>query len=230
MSEKILVIAAHPDDEVLGCGGTIAKHIKNGGTVYVAILAEGITSRYCKNSKSYKKNKELSKLSNSIKNANNILGVKSIITNNFPDNRMDSLNRLEIIKFIEKLISNFKPNIIYTHFFNDLNIDHQITSECVITACRPTSNQSVKRILFFEIPSSTEWQFTKSKENFSPNWFIDISKTLDIKLKAIKEYQSELRKFPHPRSIKSIEHLSHWRGSSIGVESAEAFVLSRNLE
>ncbi len=225
---RILVFAAHPDDEVLGCGATIAKHVKNGDEVNVVILAEGITSRE-KLRNTNKSKKQLNELSVVAQKANKLLGVKSLTLHDFPDNRMDSLELLDVIKVVETFIYKFKPDVIYTHHVGDVNIDHQIVHKAVITACRPIPNFFVKRILFFEVASSTEWQTFGSSICFSPNWFVDVSEFLELKLKALEVYNCEMRDYPHSRSIKALEYLARWRGASIGVESAEAFILGRNL-
>ena len=229
MSSTILVIAAHPDDEVLGCGGTIARHAKAGDDVHVVILGEGITSRDDKRIREANKD-GLSKLSKAAHQANDILGVKSLVLHDFPDNRMDSLDRLDVIKVVEGFIERFEPDKIYTHHCGDLNIDHRRIHEAVVTACRPMpGNQGVDTILFFEVPSNTEWQPPGSAVPFAPDWFVDISKTLELKLQALLAYESEMRPWPHARSVKAVEHLAGWRGASIGVAAAEAFILGRRL-
>jgi len=226
--KQILVIAAHPDDEVLGCGGTIVKHIDNGDKVHILILAEGVTSRDMERDR--KSNiKDLSQLKKSAHKAHKILGSNSIKLMDFPDNRMDSVDLLDVIKVIEKEINRINPEIIYTHHNNDLNIDHCITHQAVFTACRPEPKTIVKKIYCFEVPSSTEWQDPMTVTPFIPNTFVDISNTLDKKLSALKTYESEMKIWPHSRSIKAVEHLAHWRGASSGFEAAEAFTLSRNL-
>lgn len=228
MSKKILVIAAHPDDEVLGCGATIARHTKIGDEVHVVILAEGVTSR--DESRDLKSRKsDLSELSKAAHSANKILGVKSLTLHDFPDNRMDSLDRLEVIKVVERFIDKYRPETVYTHHAGDVNVDHRIIHEAVVTVCRPTPSQPVKTLLFFEIPSSTEWQTPGSAAWFMPNWFVDVSSTMDAKLRALKAYRSEMRPWPHARSIEAVTHLAKWRGASIGTEAAEAFVLGRNI-
>jgi N-acetylglucosamine malate deacetylase 1 len=224
--QKVLVFAAHPDDEVLGCGGTIAKHARDGDVVNVVILAEGITSR--NQNKNVKRNKkELSELAKAAYKANEILGVNSLVLHNFPDNKMDTLSRLEIIKVIEKIIDEFGASLIYTHHSGDVNIDHRRVHEAVITACRPIPNQAIKKLLFFEVASSTEWQPSGSAPFFMPNWFVDVSTTLDLKLSALRAYNSEMRAYPHARSLKALEYLARWRGACVGVNAAEAFVLGR---
>ena len=224
----ILVIAAHPDDEVLGCGGTIAKHVKNGDEVHVLILAEGITSRNLHRNLIESEN-DLCKLKKEATIANEILGVRSLNLCNFPDNRLDSIDRLDIIKKIEYFVFKFKPNKIYTHHIGDVNIDHQIINGAVVTACRPISSFFVKTILFFEIASSTEWQVPASNFNFSPNWFVDISDFLKIKLQSLGAYKCEIKEYPHSRSLKALRFLARWRGTFIGVNAAEAFVLGRKI-
>lgn len=228
MNKKILVVAAHPDDEILGCGATMAKHIKNGDEVSVLILAEGITSRESKHSRSASKN-ELEALKNASINANKILGVHLLKHHDYPDNRMDTSALLDVIKTIESHIDKTKPEIIYTHFAGDLNIDHRIVNQAVVTACRPMPSQIVKTLLFFEVPSSTEWQINGFHQGFSPNWLVDVSDTIHLKMDALAAYKSELRPWPHARSLKAVEHLARWRGANIGVEAAEAFSLGRNI-
>jgi LmbE family N-acetylglucosaminyl deacetylase len=223
---KVLVIAAHPDDEVLGCGGTISRHSLNGDEVHVMILAEGLTSRgdsVC----SSKEN--LSALASAAHEANKILGVASLSMYGLPDNRLDSLDRLDVIKLIEHKIFECKPECIYTHHAGDVNIDHRVIHEAVNTACRPLPGHSVKQLLYFEIPSSTEWQIPGSAPAFTPTWFVDISENLEVKMRALHAYEMEMRSWPHPRSCKAVEHLARWRGATIGVEAAECFVLGRML-
>jgi N-acetylglucosamine malate deacetylase 1 len=225
---KVLVLAAHPDDEALGCGGTIAKHSINGDDISVVILAEGLTSRDRYRNREIHE-KELSELAISAKKANQILGTSSLILHDFPDNRMDSIDLLDIIKIVEDYIQKIKPEIIYTHHSGDINIDHRRIHEAVVTACRPYPDQAVKTLLFFEVASSTEWQSPISAPFFAPNWFNDISATLECKLLALEAYGSEMHQWPHARSIKALESLARWRGAGIGVNAAEAFVLGRNI-
>lgn len=225
---NILVIAAHPDDEILGCGATMAKHVKNGDQVYVAILAEGITSREKKRNRSNKE-EELHLLAKEAKKANDVIGVTELRLFDFPDNRMDSIDLLDIIKVVEELIDNYKPDVIYTHHIGDVNIDHQRIHQAVITACRPIPDKhKVKELLFFEVLSSTEWQ-PIDVTPFTPNWFVDVTETIDLKLKSLKEYNHEMREWPHSRSNTAAHHLARLRGSTIGVEAAEAFILGRKI-
>jgi len=224
-----LVVAAHPDDEVLGCGGTIARHVRQGDTVHIAILAEGLTSRsHHRDRKSYRV--ELAKLAKAAQAASRILGAASVELHNFPDNRMDTTDLLDVVKVVEKLIAQHKPHIVYTHHSGDVNIDHSYTHRAVITACRPLPGNPVRQLLFFEVPSSTEWQGPGCAPTFQAHWFSDITETLTLKLKALAEYQPEMRPWPHARSLKAIEHLARWRGASVGLEAAEAFMVGRYIE
>lgn len=224
---KILVIAAHPDDEVLGCGATIAKHAQRGDEVHILIMAEGITSRTALEANLVHEN--LSMLAKAAHRAGAILGVKSVTLKQFPDNRMDSLDRLDVIREVELEIKSRKPNIIYTHHAGDVNIDHRRVHEAVITAVRPIPGCSVDQILTFEVASSTEWQPPLSNMPFLPNWFEDVTETIELKLKALDAYEMEMRSWPHVRSIESLLALSKWRGATIGAHAAEAFMLARKI-
>jgi len=226
---SVLVIAAHPDDEVLGCGGTIARHAQAGDEVHVVILAEGLTSRGSSRTDRHCYDDSLSLLAQSAEHASRVLGVASLNLYHFPDNRMDSIDRLEVVKMVETVVSQRQPEIVYTHHAGDVNIDHRVVHDAVVTACRPIPGRGIKTLLFFEIASSTEWQAPGLAPAFSPNWFIDISAALEKKMEALHAYHSEMRAWPHSRSIRAIEHLARWRGASAGMEAAEAFMLGRNL-
>lgn len=232
-----MIIAAHPDDEVLGMGGTIKKFSKAGHYVKIVFMATGILSRRSENYKNYpdynidKKitktmNKQLKDLRKDAKKAAKIMGVKEIQFIDFPDNEMDKVSNLEVIKMIEKNIQKFKPEIVFTHSNHDINIDHQILYKATITATRPISGTKIKKVFAFEVPSSTEWNFPS---NFSPNVFVDISKELTYKLKAIKVYKNEIKKFPHPRSVQSLEIIAKRWGTVCGFNAAEPFYLIRQL-
>lgn len=225
--KKVIVIAAHPDDEVLGCGGTMARHVIQGDEVNSIILAEGITSRDLKRNRDIH-NEEFEILHKAALKANEILGVSKVQLLDFPDNRMDGLDLLDIVKKVEEIINEYKPDVIYTHHIGDVNVDHQQIHRAVLTAVRPIpGNHRVQDLLFFETASSTEWMTHGSAPSFQPDWYVNISETLDRKLKALEAYEYEMRDWPHARSIRALEHLSRWRGSNIGVEAAEAFMLGR---
>lgn len=223
---RILVVAAHPDDEVLGCGGTIAKHVAAGDRVEVIILAEGLTSRPARRDREAQR-EELSALARAAQAANEALGVSSLSLHELPDNRMDSVPRLDIIKLVEAHIDRIQPAIVYTHHGGDVNIDHRRVHEAVVTSCRPVPGHPVRSLLFFEVPSSTEWQPPASAPAFLPNWYVDISSTLEQKAKALAAYSSEMRPWPHARSTEAIMHRDRWRGATIGSEAAEAFMVGR---
>lgn len=226
MRQSILLLAAHPDDEVLGCGGTLAKLADNGAIIHVAFLADGVFSRKNEQTQLLE---ELHIRRAAAQKACDILGVKSLSFGEFPDNRMDTIALLDIARAVESLVREHLPDTVFTHHAGDLNIDHRRMHEAVVTACRPQSGHPVKTLLCFEVPSSTEWQLPGTASPFIPNWFVDISSTFARKQAALQAYLDELRDWPHPRSVKGIESLAHWRGATVGVEAAEAFILGRQL-
>lgn len=217
--KKILVVASHPDDEILGCGATIVKLIKCGYEAHVLILGEGITSRDEKRDPQERRS-ELEDLKRHVRKANKIIGMKDVILTDLPDNRFDSLPLLDVVKIVEKVKKDKKPDIIFTHYQNDLNIDHRVTYRAVITAARPIWGETVKEIYSFEVASSTEWNYPLT---FSPDVFFDVSETLDMKLKALKEYKVEMKDARHPRSIAGVELQAKLWGVKTGTRYAEAF-------
>jgi LmbE family N-acetylglucosaminyl deacetylase len=226
--DSVLVVAAHPDDEVLGCGGTIARHADAGDQVQVLIVAEGATSRQQHRDRNQATG-ELSALAQAAQQAVAILGAQGVELLDLPDNRLDSLDRLDLIKQIEERLARHQPQVVYVHHAGDVNVDHRRLHEAVITACRPMPGQPVRRLLSFEVASSTEWQPPGSAPAFQPNWFVDISAQWPRKRDALKAYASEMRPWPHARSQQALEHLARWRGAQVGVEAAEAFCLLRQL-
>lgn len=227
MNNSIAVIAAHPDDEVLGCGGTIAKFASEGSAVHVLVLADGESSRD-DSAENAQPDRIMDRKDMAVR-AGEILGVASIELLDLPDNRLDSLALLDVVKSIEKFIDTCHPSTILTHYSGDVNIDHRVVHDAVITACRPQPGFPVKELLFFEVPSSTEWRPPASAQMFNPNWFVDISNEIDLKIKALEAYLGELRTFPHPRSTEAVQALAKWRGATVGVRAAEAFILGRKL-
>lgn len=223
-----LVVAAHPDDEVLGCGGTVARLTQAGVRVAVGFVADGVTSR-TDVSDEKESAAEIAARRAAATEACRLLGVTSVSFGNFPDNRLDSVPLLQIAKHIEQLLAEHRPDTLLTHFGGDVNIDHRRVHEAAIVACRPQRGHCVRTLLFFEVPSSTEWQPPGVAPAFAPNWFVDISGFLADKLAALEAYKAELRTWPHPRSLQAVEHLAKWRGASIGADAAEAFVLGRQL-
>lgn len=223
MSDTVLVVAAHPDDEVLGCGGTIAKHVASGDRVYLQILAEGSASRF---NNSVDAEESILALRKSATNAANILGVSDLELLRFPDNRMDSVPQLDVNRAVELAVERWQPTVVYTHHAFDLNVDHRITHEAVLTACRPMPRQTVKRILTFEVASSTEWQ-SPGVGPFTPQWHVDISAHWDTKRAALEAYASEMRAWPHVRSYEAVEYLARLRGAAVGCAAAEAYMVAR---
>jgi len=224
----VLVLAAHPDDEVLGVGGTIARHAAAKDGVHVVIAAEGATSRDGKRNAKARR-REIGDLQSAARRAAKILGARSVRFLGLPDNRCDSLDRLEIVKSIEAVIAELKPDMVYVHHAGDVNVDHRILHEAAFTACRPQPGHCVKRLLSFETVSSTEWTPPGSLPAFQPTVFVDISAHWKKKRAALEAYQNEMRPWPHARSIAAVEHLGRWRGATVGVEMAEAFTLLRDV-
>ncbi|MFA5185765.1 MAG: PIG-L family deacetylase [Patescibacteria group bacterium] len=223
MTQKnILVVAAHPDDELLGAGATLAAHVKNGDRVHVLILGEGILSRENGTSE------EIQSLQKQSEEAGRIIGFTTQRFAAFPDNAFDTVSLLSIAKEVEKAIEETRPERIYTHHAFDLNVDHRLTFEAVLTACRPCNPQAPAEILSFETLSSTEWQ-SKQAEPFRPNVYINVEQTLEQKIEAFKKYQSEIREYPHPRSPEGIRILAQFRGLESGLKAAEAFHLERAI-
>jgi len=221
-NKTVLVVAAHPDDEILGCGGTIARHVAEGDSVKLLIMTDGVGSRLI--------TKQLDKINraDALKRAAKIIGVQHFMQFSFPDNQMDIVPLLEIVKTIEPIIQKEMPDIVYTHHSGDLNVDHRKTLAAVLTACRPQPGLSVRQIYGFEILSSTEWSAPQANP-FSPNLFVDISSYLKTKLKAVKVYKNEIKPIPHSRSYQHVKTLARHRGNSTGFYAAEAFMIIREL-
>jgi len=222
-SKNILIIVAHTDDETIGCGGTICKHIEDGDKVFAMSFTDGISSRSVK-SKKLKKARYLS-----AKQASKFMGFKWIKNLNFPDNQLDKVPILKIIKEIEKIKDKLKPLIVYTHNFSDLNIDHKLIAEATLTAFRPTPNSKLSELRTFEVPSATDYSQIKNRKNFVPNLFIDISKYWKKKNNTLKIYKSEIKKKTHSRSFEGIKNLAKLRGNQSGLKIAEAFEIIRKI-
>ena len=224
---KVLVIAAHPDDEVLGCGATAARLVQEHHQVHFAILGEGITSRHA--SRSDADASQLASLHKQAEAAAAKLGVTSLALHSLPDNRLDTVPLLEVVKVVEDLVDRIKPEVIYTHHPGDLNVDHGVIHRAVLTATRPVPGQSVREIYAFEVPSSTEWAFGSWQATFRPNIFVDVAATLEMKIAAMACYQTESREFPHPRSPEALRAVATRWGSVAGCHAAEAFELVRSV-
>jgi len=229
MNKKILIVCAHPDDEVLGCGATSAKLSKEGYEIFTLILGEGKTSRDNQRDISKHQN-DIDRLNSEIENANNILNIKKVFTTDFADNRFDSIDLLDIVKKIEQVIQEVQPSTIFTHHIGDMNIDHQITHKAVLTATRPMQGECVKEIYTFEVASSTEWNSYSKESIFIPNTFVDVSSTIDTKVRAMQAYISELREYPHPRSLQFIKEMAKYNGVRVGLDFSENFMLIRSVD
>lgn len=217
---NVLVVAAHSDDEILGCGGSIAKHIRSGDVVYLLIMTDGVGARSNSNIDDVRSRN--SSLYKSCKN----LGIKKFHQENFPDNEMDTVSLLSIVKSIESYAEDIKPEIIYTHSNKDLNIDHQITHRAVLTAFRPQPGSTVKAIYGFEVLSSSEWNI----KPFEPTVFNVLTKEdVSLVMKSIDIYSEEMRDFPHSRSKENFGRCLNVRGASVGVDYAEAFEIYREV-
>jgi N-acetylglucosamine malate deacetylase 1 len=221
--KKVLVIAAHADDEALGCAGTIIKHTKKGDPVEIILLADGVGSREGDDSAKLQHLQDRCKMAEA---ACSLMGANNVYWLGFPDNNMDAVPLLEIVQKLEPYIQSFQPDIVYTHYRGDLNIDHQLTYRAVMTACRPLPGSSVSKIYSFEVPSSTEWTLDSV---FSPNHFVDIQDELALKLEVLQIYAEEMRPFPHSRSFENVEALASYRGASVGLHAAEGFTVERSL-
>ena len=226
-NESVLIVAAHPDDEVLGCGGTIARHVAEGDSVNVVFFTDGVGARHREKGARYQSDQVLR--NESARAALAILGTEAPSSLGFPDNRLDGVDLLDLVQALEAKSRPLEPSLIYTHWFGDLNIDHCRVYQSVLTAFRPTERSSVRQIKSFEIPSSTEWGDRSITSKFNPTSYVDISGFLDVKLRAMEAYAEEMRSFPHPRSREALEALARWRGAESGLMAAEAFVQIREI-
>ncbi len=225
--KTILVVAAHPDDEILGCGGTMARLARAGVAVHIAIMGEGATSRA--DSRAAGDAQAVEALGNQARQAAALVGARDVTLFGLPDNRFDTLALLDVVKPIEKLIAALGPDTIFTHHHGDLNVDHQTVNRAVLTASRPKPGSPVKEVLAFEIASSTEWAFQHLQPAFHANTFFDISDTLAVKTRALDCYQTEVCAFPHPRSAEALEAIGKRWGSVVGCAAAEAFEVIRSI-
>lgn len=218
---NVVVVAAHPDDEVLGAGATLARHVRAGDDVHAVVLAEGATSRYDV--------RMVDELQAGGVAAAECIGLSSVRFEAFPDQRLDQIPLIDLTQHVEEVLAELRPSVVYTHFSGDVNVDHGMVAQAVWTACRPYRLRSVKLIAAFETPSSTEWSSPIRGSEFRPNMFVDVSGTIECKLSAMACYSSELRDYPHPRSLRALrERAAHW-GSVVGTSAAEPFVILRDI-
>jgi LmbE family N-acetylglucosaminyl deacetylase len=225
--KTILVVAAHPDDEILGCGATMARLARAGADVHVAIMGEGATSRA--DSRAAADRGAVASLERDARRAAEVVGARAVTLFGLPDNRFDTLALLDVVKPIEALIARLSPDAIFTHHHGDLNVDHQIVNRAVLTATRPKPGMPVREVLAFEIASSTEWSFQHLQPAFHANTFFDISDTLAAKTRALDCYETEVCAFPHPRSPEALEAIARRWGSVVGCRAAEAFEVIRSI-
>ena len=232
MSKRMLVIAAHPDDEVLGAGGTIAKRAKEGWHVAVVFCATGVMGRY--SAKELNKPsvvREIARLNADSQKAAKILGVRQTYSLGFPDNRLDMVSRMDVAHALRKIVEKEKPEVVLTHHAGDYNWDHTIVFESALMACRPNHGDFYpKEIYSFEVLSSTERAFQYGQNIFAPTHFVSIERTVTLKKKALAAYRTEARPYPHPRSGEAVETLAKKRGNEVGLRYAEAFQLIRRIE
>jgi LmbE family N-acetylglucosaminyl deacetylase len=220
---------AHPDDEVLGCGGTLARLTEEGAEVRILILGEGVTSRQARRDARAVK-RGLAALRRDAREVARLLGAQSSDILDFPDNRFDTLPLLDLVKAVERAVEAAAPDLVLTHFAGDLNVDHRLTCQAVLTACRPLPGAPAREILSCEVPSSTEWQTADACVPFAPQQFVVLTERhVATKVAAMEAYASERRPFPHPRSPEAVRALARWRGATAGVAFAEAFSLVRRV-
>ena len=219
---KILIIAPHPDDEVLGCGGTIVKHVSSGDEVYLCIVTKAYPPDWSED--------EIPRRKQEVLKANEILGIKKTYFLDFPTVRLDTIPQKELADSISRLVNEVKPEIVYVPHKGDVNRDHHLVFAATLVATRPQPALRIRKVLCYEVLSETEWGVPSVENAFIPNVYVDISETLETKLKAMSEYKSELKEFPHPRSLEAISALAKVRGAAAGVKAAEAFMLVREVQ
>lgn len=223
--KRILVIAPHADDEILGCGATIARHVSEGARVQIAILtnaSEGSPELF---SKDY-----IARLRKEALMAHEMLGVEKTIFRELPAPKLDQLSVSDVSQVISEIIELFKPNRIYIPFENDLHNDHKIIFQSCLVAARPLPESKIEKILAYETLSETEWAAPFPQNAFVPNYYINIEHFLETKIQAFELFESQIKQFPHPRSSKTIEALARFRGSTVGYAAAESFMLIRQIE
>jgi LmbE family N-acetylglucosaminyl deacetylase len=223
MTQRILALVAHPDDEVLGAGGTLARHAAEGDDVHIAFLTDGVAARG--ENKAAAERRAMAS-----RRAAAILGAQEPRFLGFPDNRVDRVDLLDVVQAIERVVVESEPSVIYTHHSGDLNIDHVICHRALLTACRPMPGSDVRAIYAMEVPSNTEWAAPSASNVFLPSRFVDISAVQNTKRRALEAYSEEMRPFPHPRSIDALEALAKWRGAAVGLPAAEAFMVLREVD
>lgn len=221
----VLVFAPHPDDEIIGCGGTITRHVENGDIVFVCIVTRGKPPVYKHTPEILEKLPH--DLFNEIEASHKVLGIKNTYYLQFPAVMLETVPRYELNDKISEIITKLQPSVIYMPHFGDMQKDHAVTSEAIMVAVRPKGHHIVQAVYSYETLSETEWNIPHSANAFIPNTYVDISKYLDRKKQAMSYYKSQLSDFPNPRSLEAMEALAKYRGSTMGSTSAEAFMLIR---
>jgi LmbE family N-acetylglucosaminyl deacetylase len=218
---SVVVVAAHPDDEILGVGGTVAAHVRAGEDVHAVIVSEGASSRYDDGT--------AAALRKSAYRAAEQLGFASLTFEALPDQRLDAVPLLTVTQRLEAVLDRLRPHVVYTHFPGDVNADHGVVARAAWTACRPYRLPELRRFAVFETPSSTEWAWPYGDSTLAPNLFVDITETLDAKLAAIECYETELRDYPHPRSRRALVGRAEYWGSQVGRAHVEPFRILREM-
>jgi len=222
---NVLCVVAHPDDEVLGVGGTLARHAADGDSVHVCILSDGVTSRYEEESAA---KDEIRRRRGRAERACDTLGA-SVSLYGFPDNSFDTAPLLDIVQTIESEIDGHEPEIVYTHHYGDLNIDHELTCRATVTATRPLASSTIRRVLAFETLSATEWSVPSTENAFQPQHFVNIDGHVETKVDALSTYEDELRDPPHPRTIETVRENANVWGAKAGTPAAEPFEVLRSV-
>lgn len=221
---RVLVVAAHPDDETLGVGGTIARYAEHGDEVWVCLLSEGVSARH----------DHVQQQKDCAEKACEVLGVKRVVFCDLPDQRLDALPLLDVIRPVEACVKELRPDVVYTHFKEDVNQDHRVAFQATVVATRPVGDSTVSKVLCYEAPSSTEWGAPLNGAVFAPNVFVDIKETLPRKLEAMRQYSmthvSEVPPYPHPRSYEALETYAKRHGIGVGLHAAEPFMLVREID
>jgi LmbE family N-acetylglucosaminyl deacetylase len=218
----VVVIGAHPDDEILGAGGTLARHVIGGDEVHALVVADGASSRAS--------DELMHTLEKDAARAAEMIGFSSVELRSLPDQRLDTVPFIELTQLIESVLDHLRPHVVYTHFPGDVNADHGLVARATWTACRPYSRPQLRRFAVFETPSSTEWAWPMNDSDLQPNLFVDITETLDVKVAAMECYQSELRDYPHPRSSRALRERAAYWGSHVGRLAVEPFRILRDVQ
>ena len=219
---NVLVIAPHPDDEILGCGGTIAKHVENGHSVYVAIVTKGCEPIFPP--------EQVIQVRNECEKADELLGVKETIFMDFPAAMLETVSRFELNGAFIKLVQSIRPDIVYLPHRGDMQLDHKMVVDAAMVALRPKYNHVVKKIYAYETLSETGWDLPNTTNEFIPNSYNNISEYLDKKIEALSMFESQVAEFPDARSLDAVKALAMYRGATMSMKAAEAFIIIRELQ